>query len=409
MFCARDWHVRTFLQALTFPAAPVSMVTLAFTHLSFTSKHFLWARTWTFLHTRFCGMVSSPKSLICLSFAAANLFGDVLRSRLTRGNIPSSAFFTFCLSRLSGHLLPLLLFQFLLRNTTIADLHQCQVLFQFFQCHLHRCRTYCCCLLFDTATFPWPLLLFLPLPFCHGFFSTWLCHLCHPGILFLSNSDPLQYFICFACSLVDSLQREIHESLVSFFSQFFTIILSPPFQSPSESGCRDCWHLVNDWCSPMQREVRCTTSSFLGICSSTGSQASVSWLRAPFPHPWLSRMCCQICSSHWWTSSGCRRISLRLRPCLVQRWCWSVLHMLNCFISPYDRVPRFESLLFFCLLHYSQRFGCCRSVQYLVMWRLDWSNTLIWTIHCKRAVVELVGALNADEHRFGFVSSRLHP
>ena len=38
-------------------------------------------------------------------------------------------------------------------------------------------------------------------------------------------------------------------------------------------------------------------------------------------------------------------------------------------VSPrhsYNRVPCFESLLSSCLLHYSQRFVCCRSVQYLV-------------------------------------------
>ena len=35
-------------------------------------------------------------------------------------------------------------------------------------------------------------------------------------------------------------------------------------------------------------------------------------------------------------------------------------------VSHCNRVPRFESVLLFCLLHYSQWFVCCCSVQYLV-------------------------------------------
>ena len=67
----------------------------------------------------------------------------------------------------------------------------------------------------------------------------------------------------FACSFVDSLQREIHDSLVPFFSQAFNIT----FRRHSIRAlvsillclCRDCCNLV-DHCSPKQRHRRSTES-----------------------------------------------------------------------------------------------------------------------------------------------------
>ena len=104
------------------------------------------------------GMLFSPKSLICSTFAATNFFGDVLRSSLTCG-------------------FPV--------DTMLADPLHSQLTLRRSHCHLRTWRTGFCFLLFCTKlqcvlscrtsnTFcclPCHLSLpFLPLPFCQEFF-----------------------------------------------------------------------------------------------------------------------------------------------------------------------------------------------------------------------------------------------
>ena len=78
--------------------------------------------------------------------------------------------------------------------------------------------------------------------FLHDLHLCDLCHLC-------TSSTP----VAFACSFVDSLQSDVHGSLVSFFSRAFAVFLRG--QSDYHwstrvgfllSGCRDCRDLVDE-------------------------------------------------------------------------------------------------------------------------------------------------------------------
>ena len=177
----------------------------------------------------------------------------------------------------------------------LADLPRCPMILRCFLCRLHQWRTHFCYLLFyttlqcvlscQTSNMLWSLPCHLSLAVCffscnfHGFFASIFATF---ATLFVLTLTLVKTPLSFTSSFADNLQSKVYNPLVSLLTRTFTIFFRclsnlhwSTCVSFPVSGCRDCRCLVNDDVL-QQREVHCTTVSFLGTKSLTGFRASIS-------------------------------------------------------------------------------------------------------------------------------------
>ena len=223
---------------------------------------------------------------------------------------------------------------------------------------------------FDWLSSPFACLVCFLLPFASllatallpSVLPSHLCHLCHLCTLSLTNSDPCQRstFLClFLC-------RQPYDPSVPLLARILTIF----FQ------CHSNLH----WSACVVFPVG-TVATFSKMMFSSATGSSLHDINVP-RNLWFSR----LSGIHFLTASIFNLFSnlfvslvnvLRMSSNCSTSCALSLSEMLlisaahadflsDMFLSPPDRMPCFESLLSSCLLHYSQRFVCCRSVQYLV-------------------------------------------
>ena len=261
----------------------------------------------------------------------------------------------------ADHLLPLLIFTFFQQTPHLQLLIIVRCFFNVFtlifiggvqvfvvllstpRCNVSGFTTPPTCSVFSRATFLLPCASFLATALLARFLPPRFacCHLCSPDILLQYNSEPFQNSVSFACSIVYGLQREIRVSLV-YFSQFFTIIFCrhPNLRGSTRvnlpvSGCRDRCNVVDD--DVLQLRDKLTVRL---------RRSSESVIQQALRHQFLD-------CAHLFLISDCAESVLSIARLIDERPqdVVELLHIFGCLTeSPYNCVPRFESLLSSCLL-----------------------------------------------------------